>query len=156
MKRVLSHHSAGRVPRRACAGIAVGLAAAQSLSAQQSSSQPTGTQPTLPPVEVTVTRDAARATLELPYALSRVVPDSVRPALRHVSFDEMLLALPGVSVANRNNPTQDPRISIRGFGARSAFGVRGVRVVRDGIPLRSEEHTSELQSQSNLVCRLLL
>jgi iron complex outermembrane recepter protein len=135
MKRVLSHYSAGRVPRRLWAGIAVGLAAAQTLNAQQSSSQPTGRQPTLPPVEVTVTRDAARATLELPYALSRVVPDSVRPALRHVSFDEMLLALPGVSVANRNNPTQDPRISIRGFGARSAFGVRGVRVVRDGIPL---------------------
>jgi iron complex outermembrane receptor protein len=89
----------------------------------------------LPPVEVTVTRDAARPTLELPYALSRIDPDSVRPALRHVSFDEMLLALPGVTVANRNNPTQDPRISIRGFGARSAFGVRGVRVVRDGIPL---------------------
>ena len=89
----------------------------------------------LPPVEVTVTRDAARPTLELPYALSRIDPDSARPALRHVSFDEMLLALPGVTVANRNNPTQDPRISIRGFGARSAFGVRGVRVVRDGIPL---------------------
>jgi iron complex outermembrane receptor protein len=64
-----------------------------------------------------------------------VQPDSARPALKHVSFDEMLLALPGVTVANRNNPTQDPRISIRGFGARSAFGVRGVRVVRDGIPL---------------------
>ena len=91
--------------------------------------------PTLPPVEVTVTRDVARPALELPFALSRVVPDSARPALRHLSFDEMLLALPGVSVANRNNPTQDPRISIRGFGARSAFGVRGVRVVRDGIPL---------------------
>jgi len=90
---------------------------------------------TLPPVEVTVTRDAARPALELPYALSRVQPDSLRPALRHVSFDEMLLAIPGVTVANRNNPTQDPRISIRGFGARSAFGVRGVRVVRDGIPL---------------------
>ncbi len=86
-------------------------------------------------MEVTVTRDAARPVLELPYALSRVEPDSARPALRHVSFDEMLLALPGVTVANRNNPTQDPRISIRGFGARSAFGVRGVRVVRDGIPL---------------------
>ena len=101
--------------------------------AQQGSRPPS--QPTLPPVEVTVTRDAARPTLELPYALSRVVPDSARPSLRHVSFDEMLLALPGVSVANRNNPTQDPRISIRGFGARSAFGVRGVRVMRDGIPL---------------------
>src|SRR5678810_179530 len=90
---------------------------------------------TLPTVEVTVTRDAARPALELPYALSRVEPDSVRPGLRHVSFDEMLLALPGVTVANRNNPTQDPRISIRGFGARSAFGVRGVRIIRDGIPL---------------------
>jgi iron complex outermembrane receptor protein len=92
-------------------------------------------QTTLPPVEVTVTRDAARPTLDLPYAISRVDPDSARPALRHISFDEMLLALPGVTVANRTNPTQDPRISIRGFGARSAFGVRGVRIVRDGIPL---------------------
>ena len=106
------------------------LGAVTAARAQQGSGQQK-----LPPVEVTVTRDAARSTLELPYALSRVVPDSGRPALRHVSFDEMLLALPGVSVANRSNPTQDPRISIRGFGARSAFGVRGVRVVRDGIPL---------------------
>ncbi len=47
----------------------------------------------------------------------------------------MLLGVPGLAVANRNNPTQDPRISIRGFGSRSAFGVRGVRVLRDGIPL---------------------
>src|SRR5215213_1937327 len=81
------------------------------------------------------TQTSAGQTLDLPYALSRIVPDSGRPSLRHVSFDEMLLAVPGVTVANRNNPTQDPRISIRGFGARSAFGVRGVRVVRDGIPL---------------------
>lgn len=106
------------------------------LTAQQGSGQPPAPpERTLPTVEVTVTRDAARPALELPFALSRIEPDSARPALRHVSFDEMLLALPGVSVANRNNPTQDPRISIRGFGARSAFGVRGVRVVRDGIPL---------------------
>ena len=110
--------------------VALLLGEATDARAQQGSGQQK-----LPPVEVTVTRDASRPTLELPYALSRIVPDSNRPALRHVSFDEMLLALPGVSVANRNNPTQDVRISIRGFGARSAFGVRGVRVVRDGIPL---------------------
>ena len=97
--------------------------------------RPPSRQPTLPTVQVTVTRDAARPALELPYALSRVAPDSARPGLRHISFEEMLLALPGVTVANRNNPTQDPRISIRGFGARSAFGVRGVRVLRDGVPL---------------------
>jgi iron complex outermembrane receptor protein len=45
------------------------------------------------------------------------------------------MLVPGVTVSNRNNPSQDPRISIRGFGARSAFGVRGIRILRDGIPL---------------------
>ena len=124
-------------PRRTSVAIrAVVLAVA--LAPHRAHAQSGGTPPprtTLPTVEVTVTRDAARPAVELPYALSRVEPDSARPALRHLSFDEMLLGLPGVAVANRNNPTQDPRISIRGFGARSAFGVRGVRVVRDGIPL---------------------
>jgi iron complex outermembrane recepter protein len=89
----------------------------------------------LPVVEVTVTRDAARSPLELPYSITTVYPDSMRPGLRHLALDEMLLVVPGVAVSNRFNPTQDPRISIRGFGARSAFGVRGVRVMRDGIPL---------------------
>jgi iron complex outermembrane receptor protein len=115
-----------------CAPCALIVTIACDVAGQQPTPPP---KTTLPPVEVTVTREAARSTLELPFAVSRVVPDSGRPSLKHVSFDEMLLALPGVSVANRNNPTQDPRISIRGFGARSAFGVRGVRVVRDGIPL---------------------
>ena len=89
----------------------------------------------LPTVQVTVTRDAARSPLELPYAITTVRPDSLRPGGRQLSLDETLLLIPGIAVANRNNPTQDPRISIRGFGARSAFGVRGVRVLRDGIPL---------------------
>jgi outer membrane receptor protein involved in Fe transport len=53
----------------------------------------------------------------------------------HASLDDALWLIPGLSVSNRNNPSQDPRISIRGFGARSAFGVRGIRVLRDGIPL---------------------
>jgi iron complex outermembrane receptor protein len=90
---------------------------------------------TLPPVVVTVTRDVARSPLELPFAITRVAPDSMRPGLRGISADETLLLVPGVSVANRNNPTQDPRIAVRGFGARAAFGVRSVRVLRDGIPL---------------------
>jgi iron complex outermembrane receptor protein len=89
----------------------------------------------LPTVEVTVTRESARSPLELPYAISVTTPDSLRPGLRRLALDEILALIPGIAVANRNNPTQDPRITIRGFGARSAFGVRGVRVLRDGIPL---------------------
>ena len=89
----------------------------------------------LPTVQVTVTRETARSPLELPYAISVTQPDSLRPGSRQLALDELLLLIPGIAVSNRNNPTQDPRITIRGFGARSAFGVRGVRVLRDGIPL---------------------
>ena len=89
----------------------------------------------LPTVQVTIAREAARSTLELPFAVTRTTPDSARPGLAHASLDELLQHLPGVTVSNRGNPTQDPRIAIRGFGARSAFGVRGIRVLRDGIPL---------------------
>jgi iron complex outermembrane receptor protein len=103
---------------------------AVSLGAQEPSA-PT----TLPPVVVTVTRDVARSPLELPFAITRMVPDSLRPGQRNLTADETLLLVPGVAVANRNNPTQDPRIAIRGFGARAAFGVRSVRIMRDGIPL---------------------
>jgi iron complex outermembrane recepter protein len=88
----------------------------------------------LPTLRVTATREGPRAPLELPYAVTLVRPDSLA-ALRRLGVDELLFAVPGVALANRQNPAQDPRVSIRGFGARSAFGVRGVRVLQDGIPL---------------------
>jgi iron complex outermembrane receptor protein len=88
----------------------------------------------LPPVRVTATREGARAALELPYAVTLTRPDSLA-ALRRQGVDELLFAVPGVALANRQNPAQDPRVSIRGFGARSAFGVRGVRVLQDGVPV---------------------
>ena len=88
----------------------------------------------LPPVRVTATREGPRAPIELPYAVTLTRPDSLA-ALKRLGIDELLFAVPGVSLANRQNPAQDPRVSIRGFGARSAFGVRGVRVLQDGVPL---------------------
>jgi iron complex outermembrane recepter protein len=90
--------------------------------------------PALPPVRVTATREGPRSLLELPYAVTLVRPDSF-VAMRRLSVDELLFAVPGVALANRQNPAQDPRISIRGFGSRSAFGVRGVRVLQDGVPV---------------------
>ncbi len=89
----------------------------------------------LPTVTVEVGRGTRGSSLDLPYAVSVQTPDSTRPGQRHLSLDETLWLVPGLSVSNRNNPSQDPRISIRGFGARSAFGVRGIRVLRDGLPL---------------------
>ncbi len=89
----------------------------------------------LNPVVVTVTRTGAAMVLTSPFALTVISPDSARPGQRHVGVDEMLSLVPGLAVTNRNNPSQDARLAIRGFGARSAFGVRGVRVLRDGMPL---------------------
>lgn len=89
----------------------------------------------LPPVTVTVTRDAARSSLDLPFGVSRLSIDSARAGARRGSLTELLITIPGLSVSNRFNPTQDPRVAVRGFGARSAFGIRGVRVMRDGVPL---------------------
>src|SRR6476619_7444332 len=89
----------------------------------------------LKPVVVEVARGAHRSPLDLPFAVTVQTPDSQRPGQRHLSLDETLWLIPGLTVSNRTNPSQDPRISIRGFGARSAFGVRGIRVLRDGMPL---------------------
>ncbi|MBL8959632.1 MAG: TonB-dependent receptor [Gemmatimonadetes bacterium] len=89
----------------------------------------------LAPVRVTVTRDAPRSTLDLPYSLSRLSIDTARTGARRGSLTDLLVAVPGLVSSNRHNPTQDPRVSVRGFGARSAFGIRGLRVIRDGIPL---------------------
>jgi iron complex outermembrane receptor protein len=110
--------------------LALVLLAALPLGAQDS----TRARSVLPPVRVTATREGPRAPLELPYAITSVTPDSLA-ALRRLGVDELLFGVPGVALSNRQNPAQDPRVSIRGFGARSAFGVRGVRVLQDGVPV---------------------
>jgi iron complex outermembrane recepter protein len=88
----------------------------------------------LPPM-VTVTRQPARSPFDLPFGISVAQPDSLRPGQAHLAADQTFLMIPGLTVANRNNPSQDVRVSVRGFGARSQFGVRSLRVMRDGMPL---------------------
>ncbi|MGD8577294.1 MAG: Plug domain-containing protein, partial [Thiohalophilus sp.] len=59
--------------------------------------------------------------------------------------DALSLA-PGVLVQNRNNFAQNPRVSIRGFGARAPFGIRGVRVRLDGIPLTTVDGQAQIDA----------
>lgn len=93
---------------------------------------------------VTVSRDVARSVLDLPYAITSVRPDSQRPGQQHLAADQALFGLPGVVVANRTNPSQDVRIAVRGFGSRSSFGVRSVRILRDGMPLTNADGQTPL------------
>jgi iron complex outermembrane receptor protein len=87
---------------------------------------------TLPPVTVTVTRaDLPLARLPFAVAIVNKRDLAARPTW---GLDEALAAVPGVYAANRYNFSLDQRLSIRGFGARSAFAVRGIKVLLDGIP----------------------
>ena len=71
---------------------------------------------------------------DLPAAIDVVDAGRIRDGQMRVNASESLSAVPGLVVQNRQNYAQDLQISSRGFGARSAFGVRGVRLLADGIP----------------------
>lgn len=68
------------------------------------------------------------------YAVARNGTDVTRRARAGLGLSEPLHAIPGVQVDNRYNHALGERITVRGFGARTQFGVRGVRVMVDGIP----------------------
>lgn len=77
---------------------------------------------------------AEHTSFDLPAAIDVVDAAQIGAAQLRVNASEALAAVPGVVVRNRENYAQDLQISSRGFGTRSAFGVRGVRLVADGIP----------------------
>ncbi|HIG8716127.1 TonB-dependent receptor PqqU [Klebsiella pneumoniae] len=72
--------------------------------------------------------------LDTPAAVSVVNGDEMRQAAPCVNLSESLGAVPGLQVQNRQNYAQDLQLSIRGFGSRSTYGVRGLRIYVDGIP----------------------
>ncbi len=101
------------------------------LAAPAALAQPATT--TLETTVVTATR-TERAALDVPASVDVIRRDEVRDAQWRVNLSESLARIPGVVALNRQNYAQDLQISIRGFGARSTFGVRGVRLYLDGIP----------------------
>jgi iron complex outermembrane recepter protein len=84
-------------------------------------------------VVVSASRSEQRA-FDAPAAINSVGIETISVAGPQVNLSEALSRIPGVSASNRNNYAQDPQISIRGFGARAAFGVRGIKLLTDGIP----------------------
>ena len=88
---------------------------------------------TLDPVAVTGSR-IEHNTFDLSAAVDVVDAARIGADQPKVNVSEALAGVPGISVQNRQNYAQDLQISSRGFGARSAFGVRGIRLMADGIP----------------------
>ena len=84
-------------------------------------------------IVVTATR-VPQEGFNVPAAIDHVDMRAIREDKPQVNLSESLNRVPGIVVRNRENYAQDLQISSRGFGARATFGVRGVRLIADGIP----------------------
>lgn len=97
----------------------------------------------LPEIEVTVTR-TPEPLARVPYAVGVLDRTAIQRGQQTTGIDEALSNIPGVVVSNRYNFSLDQRISIRGFGSRSNFGVRGLKILLDGIPQTLPDGQSQL------------
>ena len=79
----------------------------------------------------------------LPAAVSIIGKTQIQTAQAQLSLNESLPFVPGLFAMNPDNFAQDLRVSIRGFGARAAFGIRGIKIMVDGLP----ETTPDGQAQ---------
>lgn len=100
---------------------------------------------TLPAVRVTVLRTPFDATTA-PLSVAAVGPRDVAVAQPGFSIEEALGQVAGIQVDDRLNFAIGERLSVRGVGARSQFGTRGVRVIVDGIPATLADGQSELNN----------
>lgn len=88
---------------------------------------------TLDEVVISASRNAQRS-FDAPAAIRSIDRETIQGAGPQVSLSESLNRVPGLTILDRQNYAQDLQVSIRGFGARSAFGIRGIRLLVDGIP----------------------
>lgn len=84
---------------------------------------------------------------DTPGAVHVVDAQAIGAAGPMVNLSEALGTVPSIVSLNRNNYAQDLQLSLRGFGARAAFGLRGIRLITDGIPAS----TPDGQGQSSTV-----
>src|SRR5580693_2265818 len=114
-----------RIGSALCAMLS-GLAAANPGASAESATE-------LSAIVVTATR-VPESSFDLPVSVDRIERSAIAVGQLQVNLSESLDEVPGISVQSRQNYAQDLQLSVRGFGARSSFGVRGVRLYSDGIP----------------------
>jgi len=127
---------------RVVVGVVLACAVARGASAAAASDS------NLDVVTVTATR-VAMSSYDIPAAISTVSGAQLRNDALGVNLADDIASVPGLLARNRNNYAQDQQVSIRGFGANSTFGIRGVRVYQDGIPATGPDGQGQV-SQFNL------
>ncbi len=87
------------------------------------------------PIVITITGGRIASPVDrVPAAISVVDQDKMQRGTQQLGLDESLAGVPGLFMQNRYNFAQDLRISMRGFGARANFGIRGIKILVDGVP----------------------
>lgn len=99
----------------------------------------------LDPISITATR-SERSPALIPNSITQIKRDPQQNFQPGATLDEFARGTPGVFFQNQFNFTQDLRIAIRGFGARSPFGVRGIQMRVDGIPQTLPDGQTQLDS----------
>lgn len=88
-----------------------------------------------------------------PRSLSVVDQAALQHAQQQLSLQEPLANIPGIFILNPDNFAQDLRIAIRGFGARSSFGIRGIKILVDGIPESTPDGQAQVDNLSAGIIR---
>ena len=91
---------------------------------------------------------AEMRSFDAPAAVQRIDRQAIEGGGPQINLSESLVRAPGLTILERQNYAQDLQISIRGFGARSAFGVRGIRLMIDGIPATTPDGQGQSSSVS--------
>lgn len=108
-----------------------------------------GQQDTIPLLEDSVIISATRLAvrdLTLPQSSTYVNVTKQLPHVSHRHLGDLLYQVPGVFSQNGQNYAQDLRISLRGFGSRAAFGIRGIKLVVDGVPETTPDGQGQLDN----------
>ena len=91
---------------------------------------------------------AEMRSFDAPAAVQRIDRQAIEGGGPQINLSESLVRAPGLTILERQNYAQDLQISIRGFGARSTFGVRGIRLMIDGIPATTPDGQGQSSSVS--------
>ena len=102
---------------------------------------------TLDEVVISASRAQARS-FDAPAAIQSVGRETIQNGGPQVNLSESLVRVPGLTILDRSNYAQDLQLSIRGFGARAAFGIRGIRLLIDGIPASTPDGQGQGSSVS--------
>jgi len=106
-------------------------------------------QPELEAIDVSATRLRSVADLDVPASVTTVGLSADSNGAQ-TSATELLAGIPGVTALDRQNYAQDTQLSIRGYGARATFGVRGIRLYADGVPASMPDGQGQLSHFSTL------